>query len=223
MLLDTLKQPAGPGQHPALWWSTTRTPCGPRTTLWISALPPGSTAARSSPRAPRRRSWPSPASITGQYLSGAKKIPVPSRRRTGNGHSLTIRGAAENNLDHVDVTFPLGTFTCVTGVSGSGKSSLVNEILFKRLGADLNRMKVRPGKHTAHGGGGISGQGHRHRPVSHRPHAPVQPGHLHRAVRRHPGAVSPPPPTPRPGAMGPAASPSMSEAAGARPAPGTAC
>ena len=77
-----------------------------------------------------------PASITGQYLSGAKKIPVPSRRRTGNGHSLTIRGAAENNLDHVDVTFPLGTFTCVTGVSGSGKSSLVNEILFKRLGAD---------------------------------------------------------------------------------------
>ena len=90
-----------------------------------------------------------PASITGQYLSGAKKIPVPSRRRTGNGHSLTIRGAAENNLDHVDVTFPLGTFTCVTGVSGSGKSSLVNEILFKRLGADLNRMKVRPGKHTA--------------------------------------------------------------------------
>ncbi len=90
-----------------------------------------------------------PASITGQYLSGAKKIPVPSRRRTGNGHSLTIRGAAENNLDHVDVTFPLGTFTCVTGVSGSGKSSLVNEILYKQLGADLNRVKVRPGKHTA--------------------------------------------------------------------------
>lgn len=90
-----------------------------------------------------------PASITGQYLSGAKKIPVPSPPPDRQRHSLTIRGAAENNLDHVDVTFPLGTFTCVTGVSGSGKSSLVNEILFKRLGADLNRMKVRPGKHTA--------------------------------------------------------------------------
>ncbi|MCI8829035.1 MAG: excinuclease ABC subunit UvrA [Ruminiclostridium sp.] len=90
-----------------------------------------------------------PASITGQYLSGAKKIPIPPQRRTGNGNSLVVRGAAENNLDHIDVTFPLGTFTCVTGVSGSGKSSLVNEILFKRLGADLNRMKARPGKHDS--------------------------------------------------------------------------
>ena len=89
-----------------------------------------------------------PRSVTGQYLSGARKIPVPTRRRAGNGHSLTVRGAAENNLRNLDVTFPLGTFTCVTGVSGSGKSSLVNEILFKRLGADLNRMKVRPGKHA---------------------------------------------------------------------------
>ena len=88
-----------------------------------------------------------PRSITGQYLSGARKIPVPARRRPGNGHALTVRGAAENNLQDLDVTFPLGTFTCVTGVSGSGKSSLVNEILFKRLGADLNRMKVRAGKH----------------------------------------------------------------------------
>ncbi|MCF0123322.1 MAG: excinuclease ABC subunit UvrA, partial [Ruminiclostridium sp.] len=88
-----------------------------------------------------------PRSITGQYLSGAKRIPVPDRRRTGNGHSLVVRGASENNLNDIDVTFPLGTFTCVTGVSGSGKSSLVNEILFKRLGADLNRMKTRSGKH----------------------------------------------------------------------------
>ena len=90
-----------------------------------------------------------PRSLTGQYLSGAKTIPVPPRRRPGNGHCLTVRGAAENNLDHIDVSIPLGTFTCVTGVSGSGKSSLVNEILFKRLGADLNRMKVRPGKHDS--------------------------------------------------------------------------
>ena len=90
-----------------------------------------------------------PGSITGDYLSGRKKIPVPSQRRKGNGNFLTIRGAAENNLQNVDVSIPLGTFTCVTGVSGSGKSSLVNEILFKRLAADLNRAKTRPGKHAS--------------------------------------------------------------------------
>ena len=88
-----------------------------------------------------------PASLTGQYLSGKRYIAVPKARRAGNGRSLTIRGAAENNLKDIDVTIPLGTLTCVTGVSGSGKSSLVNEILYKRLGADLNRMKCRPGKH----------------------------------------------------------------------------
>ena len=87
-----------------------------------------------------------PRSITGQYLSGAKKIPVPAQRRAGNGRLLTVRGAAENNLRHIDVSVPLGTFTCVTGVSGSGKSSLVNEILYKKLAAALNRARVRPGK-----------------------------------------------------------------------------
>ena len=90
-----------------------------------------------------------PGSITGDYLSGRKKIPVPAERRTGNGHFLTVKGAAENNLQNVDVSIPLGTFTCVTGVSGSGKSSLVNEILYKRLAADLNRAKTRPGKHRS--------------------------------------------------------------------------
>ena len=90
-----------------------------------------------------------PRSITGQYLSGAKKIPVPAQRRTGNGKFLTVRGAAENNLRHIDVSVPLGTFTCVTGVSGSGKSSLVNEILYKKLAAALNRARVRPGKFDA--------------------------------------------------------------------------
>ena len=94
-----------------------------------------------------------PGSITGDYLSGRKKVPVPDHRRAGNGHFLTIRGAAENNLRNVDVSIPLGTFTCVTGVSGSGKSSLVNEILYKRLAADLNRAKTRPGKHA-----GIEGE-----------------------------------------------------------------
>ncbi len=87
------------------------------------------------------------ASITGDYLTGRKKIPVPTQRRKGSGHYLKVFGAEEHNLRRVDVEFPLGTFTCVTGVSGSGKSSLVNEILFKKLGADLNRTKTRAGKH----------------------------------------------------------------------------
>ena len=90
-----------------------------------------------------------PNSLTGQYLSGKKRIEVPERRRAGNGKWLTVRGARENNLKNIDVSVPLGTLTCVTGVSGSGKSSLVNEIIFKRLGADLNRMKAHPGKHDA--------------------------------------------------------------------------
>ncbi len=90
-----------------------------------------------------------PASVTGAYLSGRMSIPVPRERRKGNGGVLTIRGAAENNLRDVDVSIPLGTFTCVTGVSGSGKSSLVNEILYKKLSADLNRAKNRAGKHKA--------------------------------------------------------------------------
>ena len=90
-----------------------------------------------------------PNSLTGQYLSGKKRIEVPAHRRPGNGKWLTVRGAKENNLKNIDVSVPLGTLTCVTGVSGSGKSSLVNEIIFKRLGADLNRMKAHPGRHDA--------------------------------------------------------------------------
>ena len=86
-----------------------------------------------------------PRSITGQYLSGVKKIPVPTTRRAGNGQYLTVRGASENNLKNVDVEIPLGTFTCVTGVSGSGKSSLVNEVLNKTLLAKLNHARTRPG------------------------------------------------------------------------------
>ena len=88
-----------------------------------------------------------PDSLTGRYLSGELKIPVPAERRPGNGHTLKVVGAAENNLKRIDAEFPLGTFTVVTGVSGSGKSSLVNEILFKKLGLELNRMKTHPGKH----------------------------------------------------------------------------
>ena len=94
-----------------------------------------------------------PKSLTGLYLARKKNVPVPPVRRSGNGNWLTVHGAAENNLKKIDVSIPLGTFTCVTGVSGSGKSSFVNEILFKRLGVDLMRMKARPGKHT-----GIEGE-----------------------------------------------------------------
>ncbi|MBQ8354079.1 MAG: excinuclease ABC subunit UvrA [Oscillospiraceae bacterium] len=85
-------------------------------------------------------------SITGQYLSGAKKIPVPTKRRAGNGKILAVRGAEENNLKQVDVEIPLGTLTCVTGVSGSGKSSLVNQVLNRTLLGKLNHARTRPGK-----------------------------------------------------------------------------
>lgn len=86
-------------------------------------------------------------SITGQYLSGRKKIPVPQKRRKGNGNFLEVKGAAENNLNNINVKIPLGEFVCVTGVSGSGKSSLVNEIIYKRLAEELNGAKRFPGKH----------------------------------------------------------------------------
>ncbi len=88
-------------------------------------------------------------SETGQYLSGEKFIPVPFARRQGNGNFLRLEGAAQNNLKNVDIEIPLGTFTCVTGVSGSGKSSLVNEVLFKILANDLNRAKQKPGKYKS--------------------------------------------------------------------------
>ena len=87
-------------------------------------------------------------SITGQYLSGRKKIPVPAKRRKGNGKSLKIIGARENNLKNIDAEIPLGKFVCITGVSGSGKSSLINEILYKRLVTELNGAKKVAGAHT---------------------------------------------------------------------------
>ena len=90
-----------------------------------------------------------PDSITGQYLSGRKFIEVPERRRSGNGNYLTVRGARANNLKSIDVSIPLGTFTCVTGVSGSGKSSLVNEVIKKALLRDLNRARTKPGPYDS--------------------------------------------------------------------------
>ena len=91
-------------------------------------------------------------SITGQYLTGEKKIEIPARRRSGNGKFLQVFGAAENNLKSIDVSFPLGTFICITGVSGSGKSSLVNEIVYKQLANELNGAKKIPGKNKGFAG-----------------------------------------------------------------------
>ncbi len=88
-------------------------------------------------------------SITGDYLSGRRSIPIPMRRRPGNGKHLVLRGARENNLRDVSVRFPLGTFTCITGVSGSGKSSLITDTLHKRLAMDLHRARQKPGSHDA--------------------------------------------------------------------------
>jgi len=90
-----------------------------------------------------------PASLTGQYLDGNARIPLPEKRRSPNGHNLVIRGAQEHNLRDLDVTFPLGLLICITGVSGSGKSSLIHEILYKKLYAVLHDHRVLPGKHRA--------------------------------------------------------------------------
>jgi excinuclease ABC subunit A len=87
-----------------------------------------------------------PESITGQFLSGAMQIPLPHERRQGSGEELLIKGARANNLKGIDAHIPLGKFVCVTGVSGSGKSSLINEVLYKRLARLLYRAKERPGE-----------------------------------------------------------------------------
>ncbi len=90
-----------------------------------------------------------PQSITGQYLQGARQVPLPQKRRPGNGKTLLIKGAAENNLKHINVSIPLGQFVCVTGVSGSGKSSLIIEVLYKRLAHEIHRARIKPGRHDA--------------------------------------------------------------------------
>ena len=115
-------------------------------------------------------------SVTGAYLSGRLKIPVPEVRKEPTGF-LHIKGAAENNLKHIDVDIPLGVMTCITGVSGSGKSSLINEILYKRLARDLNRARVIPGKHDD-----ILGiEGDQYRPVPDRKNSPFQSCHIYRS------------------------------------------
>ena len=163
-----------------------------------------------------------PNSLTGQYLSGKKRIEVPAARRPGNGKLLTVRGARENNLKNIDISVPLGTFTCVTGVSGSGKSSLVNEIIYKRLGAELNRMKTHPGKHTAMEGLEYLDKvvGIDQSPIGRTPRSnPATYTNLFNDIRNLFAATQ----EAKARGYGPGASPSTPVAAGARPAPATVC
>ena len=160
-------------------------------------------------------------SLTGQYLSGKRKVEVPEHRRPGNGKFLEVKGAAQNNLRHIDVKIPLGEFVCVTGVSGSGKSSLINEILYKKLALELNRAHTHPGAHRE-----VLGLEHLDKVIQ------IDQSPIGRTPRSNPatytgssttsGSCSPPPKRPRCGALPPAGSPSTSRAAGARPARGTA-
>jgi hypothetical protein len=123
-----------------------------------------------------------PESLTGRYLRGAERIPLPASRRCPNGHNLGICGARQNNLQDVDVTIPLGVLVCITGVSGSGKSSLIHEILYKKAALGLSRQPLAAGQAPRHGGHRADQRRNPHRPVTHRPHAALQPGDLRRGL-----------------------------------------
>ena len=131
-----------------------------------------------------------PSRSPGQFLSGRRQgARCRDARRRATASAITIAGAAENNLKDIDVRIPLGKFVCITGVSGSGKSSLMIEILYKRLAQVFFHSRERPGKHEEITGLEQSGQGHRHRPVAHRAHAALQPGHLYQRLYRHPRSL----------------------------------
>lgn len=122
-----------------------------RTADWIVDIGPGAGAAGGEivAEGSLEEIAKEPKSITGQYVSGARYIPTPEHRREGSGKSITVRGARENNLKSLDIEFPLNKFICITGVSGSGKSSLVNEVLYKGLAQKVSRARTKPGKHDS--------------------------------------------------------------------------
>ena len=204
--------------------STTRTRCARPTTSSTSAPGPASRGARSSPQGTLADLAEAQQSLTGQYLAGAGAIAVPAERQ-GRPTAARSRssGRRQNNLKDIDVAFPLGLFVCVTGVSGSGKSSLVSDILRERPGPRPERRPIaEPGGARPDRGRRPARQDHRHRPVADRPDAAVEPGDLHQAVRPDPRPLHASCPRPRPAATSRAGSASTSPAAGARPARGTA-
>ena len=127
------------------WWSTTRKPSAEPTTWLTWDLVLEKRVADSLPRGRPSEIARNPTSLTGRYLSGELSIEVPELRRKPNGTLLVVKGAAQNNLNNIDVRFPLGVLTVVTGVSGSGKSSLVNDILYRALARRLYRSLDEPG------------------------------------------------------------------------------
>ena len=168
--------------------STTSRRCARPTTSSTSGPAPASTAGGSSPRARRREVEAVSESLTGQFLSGDADDRGAGQAPQADGY-VEIRGAKQHNLKTVDVKVPLGVLTCVTGVSGSGKSTLVNEILYKAVANRLHRARSRPGAHTTVLGLDAARQDHPGRPVADRAHAALEPGDLHRPVRRHPRPV----------------------------------
>ena len=130
-------------------------------------------------------------SLTAAYLRGHRRIRVPEERRAGNGHALVLEGARGHNLKGDTLRLPLGTFTCVTGVSGSGKSSLINQTLYPALAAHFHGSQTVPLPYTSIEGIGARRQDHRHRPEPHRADAALEPGHLHRPLHVHPRPLCP--------------------------------
>ena len=178
----------------------------------------GELVAEGTPEAIRR----SPASLTGRYLSGALKIPMPIKRRPGNGKFIRIANATEHNLKAVDAEFPLGKLIVVSGVSGSGKSTLVNDILSRSLAKEIYGSHERAGRSRQYHRHREYRQDRPHRSVAHRPHAALESRHLHRPLHAHSRFLRHCCPNRASAATNRAASASTSKAAAAKPARATA-